>query len=390
MNLRYALSLLLAVAALAAAPWAQQPPGAPAPAELRVYIGTYTGAKSKGIYLSRLNLKTGALSAPALVAETPSPSFLALHPTRDLLYAVNEVDSFAGQATGSVSAFAIDRGGGALRPLNRQPSGGKGPAHIVVDPVGVDVLVANYGGGSVAVLPIEKDGSLRPPSSVIQHTGSSVNPNRQKEPHAHSVNLDAGGRHAYVADLGIDKVMIYGFDAAKGLLTANDPPSVSLPPGSGPRHFAIHPNGRFAYVINELSLTVTAFTRFAATGALTAVQTVSTLPSGTAPNPAFSTAEVQVHPSGKFLYGSNRGHDSITVFAIDEGTGRLTYVESESTQGSTPRGFGIDPTGEFLLAGNQRSDSIVVFRIDRGTGALTPAGVSVEVGAPVCIKFAAD
>ena len=390
MNLRYAFSPLLAVAALAAAPWAQQPPGAPAPAELRVYIGTYTGAKSKGIYLSRLNLKTGALSAPALVAETPSPSFLALHPTRDLLYAVNEVDSFAGQATGSVSAFAIDRGGSALRPLNRQPSGGKGPAHIVVDPVGVGVLVANYGGGSVAVLPIEKDGSLRTPSSVIQHTGSSVNPNRQKEPHAHSVNLDAGGRHAYVADLGIDKVMIYAFDAAKGLLTANDPPSVSLPPGSGPRHFAIHPNGRFAYVINELSLTVTAFTRFAATGALTAVQTVSTLPSGTAPNPAFSTAEVQVHPSGKFLYGSNRGHDSITVFAIDEGTGRLTYVESESTQGSTPRGFGIDPTGEFLLAGNQRSDSIVVFRIDRGTGALTPAGVSVEVGAPVCIKFAAD
>lgn len=356
--------------------------------ELRVYIGTYTGPKSKGIYLARLDLKTGALSAPALVAETPNPSFLALHPTRDLLYAVNEVDSFQGKPTGSVSAFAVDRAAGRLSPLNQQASGGRGPAHITVDPLGVAVLVANYGGGSVAALPIEQDGSLRPPSSVIQHSGSSVNPSRQKEPHAHSVTLDAGGRRAYVADLGIDKVMLYAFDPAKGLLTPNDPPSVSLAPGSGPRHFAIHPSGRFAYAINELALTVTAFARSAANGALTTVQTISTLPAGTAPNPAFSTAEVQVHPSGKFVYGSNRGHDSITVFSIDEGTGRLTFVENEPTQGSTPRAFGIDPTGEYLLAANQRSDSIVAFRIDVATGALTPAGVTVEVGAPVCIKFA--
>lgn len=387
MNVTYVASMLAAAAALAAAPWTGQPPGTPS-RELRVYIGTYTGAKSKGIYFSRLNLKTGALSAPALVAETPSPSFLALHPTRDLLYAVNEVDAFQGKPTGSVSAFAVERASGTLTPINQQPSGGKGPAHVVVDPVGVAVLVANYGGGSVAALPIDKDGGLRAPSSVIQHTGSSVDANRQKAPHAHSVTLDGGGRHAYVADLGIDKVMIYAFDPAKGLLTPNDPPSVSLAPGSGPRHFAIHPNGRFAYVINELALTVTVFARFAANGALTTVQTISTLPAGTPPNPAFSTAEVQVHPSGKFLYGSNRGHDSITVFAIDEGTGRLTYVETEPTQGSTPRAFGIDPTGEFLLAANQRSDSIVVFRIDRATGALAPAGVSLEVGAPVCIKFA--
>jgi 6-phosphogluconolactonase len=387
MNIAYAVSILLTVIALAVAPAQQTPPSPAAAGELRVYIGTYTGARSKGIYLSRLNLATGAMSAPELLAETANPSFLALHPSRPLLYAVNEVDAFQGKPTGSVSAFAIDRASGRLTALNQQPSGGKGPAHVVVDPGGANVLVANYGGGSVAALPIEADGRLRPPSSVIQHTGSSVNPDRQKEPHAHSVNLDANGRHAYVADLGLDKVMIYGFDPAKGALTPNEPPSASLPPGSGPRHFAIHPAGRFAYVINELLLTVTAFARNAESGALTPIQTISTLPPGTASNPGFSTAEVQVHPSGKFLYGSNRGHDSLTVFAIDESTGRLTYVQTEPTQGSTPRGFGIDPTGTFLLAANQRSDKVVVFRIDRASGRVTPAGVTIDVGAPVCIKF---
>ena len=353
-----------------------------------MYIGTYTGAKSKGIYLSRLNLATGALSAPSPVAETPNPSFLALHPTRDFLYSVNEVDTFDGKPSGSISAFAIDRASGGLKALNQQPSGGKGPAHLIVDAGGANVLAANYGGGSVAVLPIEQSGALRAPSSVIQHTGSSVNPGRQKEPHAHSVNLDASGRRAYVADLGLDKILIYGFDPAKGTLTPNDPPSASLPPGSGPRHVAIHPTGRFAYVINEMLLTIAAFARNSETGALTALQTVSTLPPGVASNASFSTAEVQVHPSGKFLYGSNRGHDSISVFAIDESTGRLTYVQTEPTQGSTPRAFGIDPTGAFLLAANQRSDKVVVFRIDRGTGRLTPAGVTIDVGAPVCITFA--
>lgn len=384
------VSMLVTAIALAIAPGTpdQQTPASPAPAgEVRVYIGTYTGPKSKGIYLSRLNLATGAMSPPVLLADTPNPSFLALHPARDLLYAVNEVDTFEGKPTGSISAFAIDRASGALKALNQQPSGGKGPAHLIVDSGGANVLAANYGGGSVAVLPIDPGGGLRPPSSIVQHSGSSVNPARQKEPHAHSINLDASGRRAYVADLGLDKILIYAFDPAKGALTPNDPPSAALPPGSGPRHLAMHPAGRFAYVINELLLTITAFARNPDTGGLSPVQTISTLPPGTASNASFSTAEVQVHPSGKFLYGSNRGHDSISVFAIDEQTGRLTYVQTEPTQGSTPRAFGIDPTGAFLLAANQRSDKVVVFRIDRGTGRLTPAGVTIDVGAPVCVKF---
>ena len=276
-----------------------------------------------------------------------------------------------------------------LAALNRQSSVGGGPAHLTVDHGGRNVLVANYGGGSVAVLPIGPDGALKPASAFIQHSGSSVNPDRQKEPHAHSVNVDAGDRFAYVADLGLDKIMIYRLDAAKGSLVANDPPFVSTQPGAGPRHLAIHPQGRFAYVINELQNTVTAFTRDAERGGLTALQTISTLPADVKALPNYSTAEVLVHPSGKFLYGSNRGHDSIAVFGIDETSGRLTFVETQPTQGSTPRGFGIDPTGAYLLAGNQRSDTVVVFRINRETGRLTPTGSKIDVGAPVSIKFVA-
>jgi 6-phosphogluconolactonase len=258
---------------------------------------------------------------------------------------------------------------------------------VIVDRQGRNVLVANYGGGSVAVLPIGADGRLQAPSSVVQHTGSSVDPNRQKEPHAHSINVDADNRFAYAADLGLDKILIYRFDVAKGTLTPNDPPFAQVEPGSGPRHFAFHPQGRFAYVINEMRCTVTAFAHDAARGGLSAIQTISTLPQGQSVQKGFSTAEVQVHPSGRFLYGSNRGHDTIAVFAIDEKTGRLTPVHHEPTQGSTPRNFGIDPAGRFLLAANQRSDTVVVFRIDAATGRLAPAGHRIEVGAPVCVKF---
>jgi 6-phosphogluconolactonase len=271
--------------------------------------------------------------------------------------------------------------------LNQQSSVGSGPAHLIVDTSGRDVLVANYGGGSVAVLPIETDGRLKPYSAFVQHTGSGVDPQRQKGPHAHSVNVDPENRFAYVADLGLDKVLIYRFDAGKGSLVANDPPFAPLKPGAGPRHFAFHPKGRFAYVINEMDLTITAFSHDAARGALKELQTVSTLPPGQSMQPGYSTAEVQVHPSGRFLYGSNRGHNSITVFAIDEKAGTLTYVENQPTQGDTPRGFGVEPGGAYLLAGNQKSDSVVVFRIDQKTGRLTPTGHKVEVGAPVCVKF---
>jgi 6-phosphogluconolactonase len=352
-----------------------------------VYFGTYTSEKSKGIYVSRLNADTGALSAPELAAEIRNPSFLAVHPTGGFLYAVSEVGESGGKPGGSVSAFAVQGGTGTLAALNQQSSGGRGPAHLVTDKTGRNVLVANYGGGSVAVLPVGSDGTLKPASAFIQHTGSSVNPDRQKEPHAHSINVDPGNRFAYVADLGIDKVMIYRFGATDGSLTANVPPFAATQPGAGPRHFAFHPTGRFAYVINELHCTITAFTASAADGGLTAVHTISTLPEGQGVIKGYSTADVQVHPSGKFLYGSNRGHDSIVVFAIDDKTGRLTYVEHEPTGGSTPRGFGIDPTGTYLLAANQRSDSVVVFRIDAATGRLTPTGNTVTVGSPVCVKF---
>jgi 6-phosphogluconolactonase len=367
---------------------AQQKPSPGTPAgELIVHIGTYTGPSSKGIYVSRLNTATGALTEPVLAAETPSPSFLALHPSRDLLYAVNEIGDYEGKRAGSVSAFAIDRKSGLLKAINRQSSGGGGPAHISTDRKGTHVLVANYGGGSVAALPIAPDGSLRPMSGFVQHTGSSVNPSRQKEPHAHSIDLDPSGQRAYVADLGLDKILIYGFDSSAGTLSPSDPPYATVEPGSGPRHTAFHPSGRFAYVINEIVLTVTAFARDPASGALKSVQTISTLPEGVKPQQNYSTAELTMHPSGRFLYGSNRGHDSITVYAVDQSSGQLTFVHNEPTGGSTPRSFGIDPSGRWLLAANQRSDSVVVFQIDQASGKLTPTATRISVGAPVCLTF---
>jgi 6-phosphogluconolactonase len=364
---------------------AQNPP--PAAGDLLVYFGTYTGPKSKGIYVARLNPATGALAPPQLAAEATSPSFLAVHPSGSFLYSVNEVNTLDGKTGGGVSAFAVDRSTGLLKPLNQQSSEGAGPAHLVVDQDGRNVLVANYGGGSVVVLPLEKNGRLKSATAFVQHTGSSVNPQRQKGPHAHSINLDPANRFAYVADLGLDKILIYRFDQAKGLLTLNDPSSASVKPGAGPRHLAIHPTGKFVYVINEIDCTITAFSNDSAKGELREIHTLTTLPPKQAMQTGYSGAEVQVHPSGKFLYASNRGHDSIAVFAIDQNTGRLTYAENEPTQGSTPRGFGIDPDGRYLLAGNQRSDSVVVFRIDPKNGKLTATGSKIEVGAPVSVKF---
>lgn len=352
-----------------------------------VFIGTYTGPKSKGIYVSRLNTVTGHLSDPVLAAETPNPTFLAIHPNKKFLYAANEIGNFAGTRGGAVSAFSIDAKTGQLKLLNQTSSVGGGPCHLVTDKTGGNVLVANYGGGSVAVLPIKADGSTTEHSTFIQHTGSSVNPQRQKEPHAHSINLSPDNRFAFAADLGLDKVLIYAFDPKTGRLTANTPAFGSVAPGSGPRHFAFHPSGRSAYVINEMLSTLTSFTFDAANGALTGVQTVSTLPAGFSGNN--STAEVVVHPSGKFVYGSNRGHDSIAVFSIDEKNNRLTLIDNTSTQGKAPRNFNIDPSGKFLIAGNQGSDTVVVFRIEQNTGRLTPTGQSISVGAPVCFKFLA-
>ena len=355
--------------------------------ELRVYIGTYTSDKSKGIYSCRLDLATGKLSRPTVAGETVNPSFLALHPNGRFLYAVGEMDAFSGQKTGAVSAFSIKRATGKLTLLNQASSGGAGPCHLVVDHTGRNVLVANYTGGCVAVLPIDEDGSLRQASTVIQHRGTGADPQRQKGPHAHSVNLDDTNSFAFVADLGLDKVFVYRFDPAKGTLTPNTPPAAATHPTAGPRHFAFHPSGRFAYVINELDSTVTAFAYNARGGVLTQVQALSALPKGF--DGRSYTAEVQVHPSGRFLYGSNRGHDSMAVFAIDPAAGTLKLIEHQSTLGKWPRHFGIDPTGSFLLAANQESDDIVVFRIHAGTGRLTPTGQTVTVPKPCCVKFLA-
>ncbi len=358
-----------------------------ADAPLRVYIGTYSGAKSKGIYVSQLDPATGALAPAEVAAEVANPSFLAIHPNRKFVYSVNEVSDSAGKPTGAVSAFAVDPQSGKLTLLNQQSSEGAGPCHLVVDKAGKNVLVANYGGGSCASLPIGADGRLQKATSAIQHAGKSVNPGRQEGPHAHSINLDAANKFAFVADLGLDKVLIYKFDSAGGKLAANDPPFATVTPGSGPRHFAFHPSGRYAYVINELANTVVAFGYDANRGNLKEIQTISTLPADFK-NESY-TAEVVAHPSGKFLYGSNRGHDSIAIFAIDGSTGKLTAAGHQLTEGKTPRNFAIDPSGTYLLAENQGSDTIVVFRIDQGTGALKPTGQKLDVPSPVCVRMMA-
>ncbi len=349
-----------------------------------VYVGTYTGPESKGIYAYRFDAQTGEIKPLGLAGVAQNPSFLAIHPNRKFLYAVGE-SAGGGTWGGAVSAFALDRATGKLTLLNSASSGGKGPCHLVVDKTGKNLLVANYGSGAVAVLPIQADGRLSEPSSVIQHSGSSVNRARQQGPHAHSVNLSPDNRFAFVADLGLDKVLVYKFDAAKGTITPNTPPFAAVAPGSGPRHFAFHPSGKFAYVISEMGNTVTAFSYNAARGVLTSLQTISTLPQG------FSgtsyCAEVVVHPSGKFLYGSNRGHNSITAFAIDPAKGTLTTIEQTPTGGKWPRNFNIDPTGAYLFAANEQSNDIFLFHIDPATGKLKPTGKKLEVSKPVCIKF---
>lgn len=352
----------------------------------RVYVGTYTSPTCRGIYQTTLDVETGQLLPPQLAAEIVSPSFLAIHPSQKFLYAANEIEDFEGQKTGAVTALSIDEGTGALRVLNQQPSEGKHPCHLVVDAAGKNVLVANYSSGTVAVLPLDAaSGRLGKATSTVQHMGSSVNKSRQEDPHAHSINLDASNRFAFAADLGLDKVLIYRFDGVTGTLQPNDPAATSLAPGSGPRHLAFHPTGKYAYVNNELTSTVTAFQYDSSKGSLTEIQTLSTLPAGFSGEN--STAETVVHPSGNTVYVSNRGHDSIAVYQVDASTGKLAAKGNTATGGKTPRNFNVDPTGTFLLAANQSTNDVVVFRIDPNSGDLTPTGVKIEVGSPVCIRF---
>jgi len=386
--------VLLASAAAICAAAAGDSPAAPAVAEhpkdnlkgdaMTIYVGTYTGPKSKGIYMLHMDPATGALTEPEVAAETQNPSFLAVDPKRRFLYAVNETDRFAGKPTGSVTALSIGDGG-RLKVLNQQPSGGTAPCHLVVDAAGRNVLLANYNSGSVEVLPISKDGSLAAPSDVIQHAGTGPNRQRQAGPHAHFVDFDPSGKLVLACDLGIDKIMIYKYDSAAGKLSPSQPPWATATPGAGPRHFVFAPGGRFVYVINEIDSSMEAFSWDAAAGAMKQFQHISTLPADFRGNS--TTAEIAIHPSGKFLYGSNRGHDSIAIFAVDAATGKLTPAGHELTGGKTPRSFAIDPAGNFLIAANQDPGNLVVFRIDQATGKLKATGAKVDVPAPVCVIF---
>jgi 6-phosphogluconolactonase len=346
------------------------------------YIAYIAGGNQKGvgIYGYRFDSNSGKLEPMGVLGEADRPSFLAIHPTQRYLYAVS------GAGGGTVTAFKIDASSGKLTPLNSVSSKGAGPCYVRVDSTGKNALVANYGGGSVAVMPIDTDGKLREASSFIQHSGTVADAKRQGGPHAHSINPSPDNRYVVAADLGLDKLLVYRFDPAAGTITPNEPPYAEVAPRSGPRHFTFHPNGKYAYVINEISCTVTAFNYDSTKGILKEIQTTSSLPKGVEVTDELSTAEVLVHPSGKFLYGSNRGHDTIAVFSIST-QGTLTLVDNVSTQGKTPRNFGVDPTGSYLLALNQGSNNVVVFRIDKKTGKLSPTGQTVDAPGPMCVRF---
>lgn len=360
---------------------------ATAAAEQWVYFGTYTGGKSQGIYVSRFDPATGQLSPPELAVPTKNPSFLATHPSGQFLYAISEVNAAPGRPAGGVAAYAVNRKTGQLTRLNEQPSGGAGPCHVSVAATGQCVLVANYGSGSIAALPIQADGSLAAPATTIQHTGASVNPKRQAGPHAHFITPSPDNRFALACDLGLDKILVYPFDAASARLATNALPAANVPPGAGARHLVFHPNGRLVYVINEMALTITVFDYDAATARLSEKQNVATVPAGYVRTEKDSGAGIAIHPNGKFVYASNRGLDDLAVFAVDEPTGKLTLVQNEATQGRTPRHFAIAPGGRWLLAANQNSDSVVVFALDPETGRLKPGGSSIPIGAPVCAVF---
>jgi 6-phosphogluconolactonase len=379
-----AVFLLLTIAALASADAAFG-----SHRKYLFYVGTYTeeGSKSKGIYAYRYDAGTHQISSLGLVAETTNPSFVAPSPDGHFLYAVNELGNYKGPNSGGVSAFSIDRKTGKLTFLNEVASRGADPCYIVVDKSGKYVLVANYTGGSVAVFPILADGKLGEATAFVQHTGKGPNAERQEGPHAHSIDLSPDQRFAMVDDLGLDELLVYKFDGAKGTLTPNDPPFAKLDAGAGPRHFALRPDGKFAYVVAEIGHTVTVFSNDAANGKLQTLQTITTLPKDF--KGRNDDAEIQMHPSGKFLYASNRGDDSIAIYAIDESKGMLTAVGIVPTGGKEPRSFEIDPTGTLLFAENQKSDSIVIFKIDQKTGQLTPDVRLLDVPSPVCLKFVA-
>lgn len=356
-----------------------------------VYIGTFTNFNrkdtgSKGIYIAHFDTDTGKFGPFTLAFAGDNPSFLTLAPDRKHLYATSEVAQTDGQPHGAVYAFSVDSTTGALKLLNRASSGGPGPTHIAITPDGKTVAVSNYDNGSIASLPVHADGTLGEPATYLVHSGKSADPKRQDHGYAHSVNFSADGRFLYSDDLGTDKLYSYAVDSAHATLTELNPPSVSIKPGSGPRHLAIAPDNRHAYMMTEMASSVFVFDYNAAKGSFTETQMISSLPPGF--TGTSSGAEVAVHPNGRFVYVSSRGPDTISLFRVDPATGKLTFVEMVSTQGKVPRHFTLDPSGNWLIAANQNSDSVVVYRVDTNTGHLTPVGAPNQVSAPVCILFA--
>ena len=368
-----------AVPLLAAAAWIALALLSAAAADLTVYFGTHTAGPGKGFSVSHFDTVTGALSKPAFLLETPAPAYFVIAPGGRRLYSCN--------STGFVSAYSIDPASAQLKLINQKPSGGGDPSYISLDRTGHYVFVANYDGGNIAVWALETDGSLGERTAFVQHTGSSVNPQRQSHAFAHSIRVDSTNRFVLVADLGLDKLFVYKFNVKDGSLTPNDPPFVKTAPGAGPRHVVFHPNGRWVYLITEMGNTIMLFDWDTRRGALSEVQTVSTLPKGFQGNS--TCAEIQVHPSGRFVYASNRGRDSIAVFSVDAKTGRLTLIQDVPSGGKTPRNFDMDPTAHWLLVTNHGSNTAMVFGIDQQTGKLTPAGQPVDVPYPFCPRFLA-
>lgn len=345
-------------------------------------IGTYTSGKSEGIYVYAFNPRTGEVKHEYTYKGISNPSYLAVSPDRKFVYSVAEERGKKGE----VSAFAFDPASGKLQFLNKESSGSEGPCYVSVDKTGRFVFVGNYSGGSLAALPVQADGSLKAPQQHIVHKGSSVNTQRQDKPHVHAVVFSPDNNYLVVPDLGMDKLMIYNFKPANNgePLTPADPSFMAVDSGSGPRHFTFHPNGKHAYLIQELSGTITAFNY--ANGRLTKIQSISML--ATDFNGKIGAADIHISPDGKFLYGSNRGDaNDIAIYAIQEKTGLLTFKGRQSTLGKGPRNFVIDPTGQFLLVANQNSDNIIIFKRDSKTGLLTDTKKSIEIGAPVCLKM---
>jgi 6-phosphogluconolactonase len=384
------LAALLATGSAGAQTEGDSPSSSALPADATLaYVGTQTGTRgqSKGIYVFRLQTRGMEVSQNitlvplGVAAETPNPTFLELDARRRLLFAVNEIDRFQGKLGGAVSAFAIDSATGKLKLINQQPSMGTNPCHLTLSKQGTHLVVANCGSGSVAVLPVAADGRLGAATSVVQHTGKSLHPQRQTAPHVLGVALDPGQQTAFAVDLGLDKVIGYRLGAGK-LGAAS---TATTKPGSGPRRIQFRPDGKFAYVLNELASTVVAYAHDPKTGALRELQTLSTLPDYyDGPN---TTGELGMHPSGKYLYVSNRGHNSVVLFAIDADKGTLSFVEEQGTGGKSPGHFGIEPSARHLAIANQASDTVLVCRIDGGNGRLKPSGVFASVPSPTCVKF---